>query len=98
MHLKNTASETPDNRTPIAAPHGHREHTVQFYEDEAFLYEAVADFLGRGMVSGLPGLVISAADRHEGLVRALDRRGTPPREWLEGGRYAVRGAVRAGDG
>jgi signal transduction histidine kinase len=37
----------------------HREHIVQFYEDDEYLSSVLTDFLGRGVASGEPLLVIA---------------------------------------
>jgi signal transduction histidine kinase len=40
-----------------------RSHLVQFYEDEAFLYRAVGDYLGAGLAAG-ESLIVIATEEH----------------------------------
>jgi hypothetical protein len=47
-----------------------REHLVQFYDDDAYLVELVARFLGVGLVAGEPLLaVVTASHRHAVCAR-----------------------------
>ena len=50
-------------------------HTVQFYEDDAFLVDKVAQFIGSGLESGNSGVVIATEAHREGIARSLRRRG-----------------------
>jgi PAS domain S-box-containing protein len=66
----------------LSAPaDGH--HLVHFYEDEAFLFDAIGRFLGAGLDAGDRLLVIATPEHREGLVRTLQDRN-------------VDGAIRAG--
>jgi signal transduction histidine kinase len=94
MRLNSTSTPTMHDRTPIAAPHSHRAHTVQFYEDDAFYFDTVAEFLGNGLAVGQPGLVVAAPERRERLVEALERRGGDPRGRLERGELVILDAHR----
>ncbi|HEU4408278.1 MAG TPA: ATP-binding protein [Polyangiaceae bacterium] len=47
-------------------------HTVQFYEDDDFLDDSVARFLGAGLVAGEPLVVIGTRARGEALCRRLE--------------------------
>lgn len=49
-------------------------HYVQFYEDDEFLYEIVADFLEVGMLAGEPAIVIATESHRAGFSRALELR------------------------
>ena len=49
-------------------------HYVQFYEDERFLFEAVADFLEAGVQAREPAVVIATEIHRAGFRRALAAR------------------------
>ena len=53
-------------------------HIVQFYENEAFLIEKLAEYLIPGLELGEMGLVIAAPERRQALVRALAGAGMRP--------------------
>ncbi|GLC27838.1 MEDS domain-containing protein [Roseisolibacter agri] len=50
-------------------------HSVQFYENEAFLAAAVADFVADGVVAEEPVLVIATATHRRAFVRRLRAKG-----------------------
>jgi signal transduction histidine kinase/uncharacterized protein YoaH (UPF0181 family) len=50
-------------------------HLVQFYNTEEFLCERVADFLGHGLASGEPIVIIASEARHDAFSRRLRERG-----------------------
>lgn len=49
-------------------------HAVRFYENKASLCRTVADFLGKGIVLGQPGLVIATPPHRESLLDELRAR------------------------
>jgi signal transduction histidine kinase len=53
------------------APHS---HAVQFYEDEAFLFETVGDFLYEGLLAGERVVVIATAEHRPGFLRRIAAR------------------------
>ena len=55
-------------------PPAHR-HGVQFYENEAFLAAAVADFLAQGLQAGEPVVVIATAAHREAFALRLRSKG-----------------------
>src|ERR1043165_6721384 len=52
-----------------AAPHHH--HAVQFYEDEQFLVERVAEFLAAGVRDGEPCIVIATPEHNAAFAAGL---------------------------
>jgi PAS domain S-box-containing protein len=54
------------------SPH---QHSVQFYETDAFLREAVANFVAAGIVAGEPALIIATAVHREAFLEGLSARG-----------------------
>jgi PAS domain S-box-containing protein len=50
-------------------------HAVQFYDTEEFLFEAVAAFLGEGLRSGHPTIVIATDEHRQGFFKALQQKG-----------------------
>ena len=54
---------------------GRFEHTVQFYDNEAFLYPLVADFLADGLRAGEPVIVIATGPHREAFAAHLSERG-----------------------
>src|SRR5437016_1516061 len=60
-------------RVSIPAPAIHV-HSVQFYETEAFLAEAMARFLGEGITRGEPVVVIATPEHRLALTEELRRR------------------------
>ncbi len=53
---------------------GPARHCVQFYEDETFLYEVVADFLETGVQAREPAIVIATESHRAGFWSALKAR------------------------
>ena len=47
---------------------------MQFYEDESFLFEVVADFLEAGVQAREPAIVIATESHRAGFWRALEAR------------------------
>jgi hypothetical protein len=55
----------------VEPPHG--SHAVQFYEDEAFLFDTAARFVNAGLKAGEPALVVTTKAHRRGIVQRLDR-------------------------
>lgn len=51
-------------------------HAVQFYENESYLYEVVADFLAKGIEAGEPTVVMATSEHCEGFIVALEKKGS----------------------
>jgi signal transduction histidine kinase len=69
----------PAQRDLLATPTG---HLVKFYDRDAALVEAIAEFVAHGVAVGEPALVVATADHRAALVGALASRGieaTPER-------------------
>jgi signal transduction histidine kinase len=49
-------------------------HTVQFYDDDEFLFDTVAQFLRAGLIAGDRVLVIASAGHTEGILKHLEGR------------------------
>ncbi|HEY7955293.1 MAG TPA: MEDS domain-containing protein, partial [Polyangia bacterium] len=56
---------------PDPAATGETPHIVQFYEDEAYLCETVASFVGAGLNRGEPAVVIATAPHRSALRSRL---------------------------
>src|SRR5438045_6920321 len=52
-----------------------RYHAVRFYENEQSLSHIVAEFLGDGLATGTPGIVVATPAQRAAIVRALVARG-----------------------
>jgi signal transduction histidine kinase/ActR/RegA family two-component response regulator len=75
--------------TPITvsdAAYGHR-HFVQFYEDDPFLIDGVAEYIGNGLASGGAGIVIATGEHCAQLTQALSARGVDITAATAEGRY-----------
>jgi signal transduction histidine kinase len=59
-------------RPPLPGP---SHHTVQFYEDEAFLCDHVAAYVAAGLQDGEPVCVVATADHLAAFAAGLTRRG-----------------------
>jgi hypothetical protein len=58
--------------TPLRAELAPHNHTVQFYEDERFLYESVADFVAQGLDQGEPAVLVCTEAHQRAFVRTLE--------------------------
>jgi PAS domain S-box-containing protein len=61
----------PSSRVAVG-PH---QHSVQFYETDAFLVEAVANFIAAGLGAGEPAVIIATAAHREAFVDDLLAKG-----------------------
>jgi PAS domain S-box-containing protein len=69
-------SYAPPPDFPLADVSCH--HTVQFYEDERFLCDAVVDFLSAGLQAGQPAVVIATEAHRRAFSEGLAARGFSP--------------------
>jgi hypothetical protein len=58
----------------MASPIYDQHHAVQFYGDEATLFQSVAAFLGQGFLDGQPAIVIATTKHRVGIVSHLEQR------------------------
>ena len=65
--LADTSSEAPLTPTQLPAA----DHAVQFYEDDGFLINTVAEFIGDGLRMGEPGIVVATPAHREGIEARL---------------------------
>src|ERR1043165_5808054 len=72
---------------PTARPHG--PHTVQFYETDRFLAEAVAQFLAEGLRNDEPGVVIAPKAHRELFVERLAAAGIDAGREVAAGRLLL---------
>jgi PAS domain S-box-containing protein len=72
-----TLSSHHDWSQPVD-PTGRPAHAVQFYETEDFLYDAVATFIGDGLMAGHPAIVIATDEHGVGFQNALRAKGLAP--------------------
>ncbi|HLJ28040.1 MAG TPA: PAS domain S-box protein [Candidatus Angelobacter sp.] len=68
------------------APRSHG-HSVQFYEDDAFLLDGLTGFIGAAILAGDSALVIATKAHREGLKQRLTRRGLDLTPAIQQGRY-----------
>jgi signal transduction histidine kinase len=66
------ASGHPHAGPTLRAEPGAHSHGVQFYEAEAFLLEAVGDFLAAGLLAGDHVLVVATGGHRQGFTRRLE--------------------------
>jgi PAS domain S-box-containing protein len=65
--------------------HGRRDHSVQFYEDDAFLASLVANTVARNLAAGRPAMIIVTPGHRRSIVRCLAEHGIDvPRARREG--------------
>ncbi|OGA57675.1 MAG: hypothetical protein A3G81_04160 [Betaproteobacteria bacterium RIFCSPLOWO2_12_FULL_65_14] len=57
---------------------GDRDHFVQVYQDEAFLCEAVSEYIGAGLRRGEGAILIATAAHRAAFERELEARGLAP--------------------
>jgi signal transduction histidine kinase len=66
-----TTRPGPHAGAPFLAVPASHSHAVQFYDDEEFLFDTVAQFLHVGLLAGEHLLVIATAEHREGFKRHL---------------------------
>jgi PAS domain S-box-containing protein len=65
------------------------EHVVQFYESDTFLAEVVVEFLGHGLVSGDPAVVIATPEHRRLFADRLTGKGVDVAQATARGRLAM---------
>ena len=61
------------------------DHIVQFYEDERFLFDAVAHFAGAGLAAGEPVLIVATEPHRMAFAQLLQRNGCRVEEAVASG-------------
>ena len=61
------------------------DHIVQFYEDEQFLFDAVAHFAGAGLAAGEPVLIVATQPHRMAFAQLLRRNGVRVEEAVASG-------------
>jgi signal transduction histidine kinase len=64
-------------------------HIVQFYEDEAFLADVVAHFVGVGLAAAEPTIVIATASHRAAFVAELEKKGFDVTRLLASGSFVM---------
>ncbi|HXB22593.1 MAG TPA: PAS domain S-box protein [Candidatus Solibacter sp.] len=67
--------------------HRSRGHSVQFYEDDAFLLDGLSRFIGAALLAGDSAIVIATESHREGLTQRLTSRGLDLMPSVKQGRY-----------
>ncbi|MGZ3440573.1 MAG: ATP-binding protein [Polyangia bacterium] len=64
-------------------------HIVQFYEDEGFLADVVAHFIGVGLAAAEPTIIVASAAHRAAFTRELERKGFDVARLLAGGQFVM---------
>src|SRR5438132_1643693 len=83
LHLVQPAEEAAEPAVAEATPWGDSflarpaagDHIVQFYEDERFLFDAVAHFTGAGLAAGEPVLIVATKPHRMAFAQVLRHNG-----------------------
>jgi signal transduction histidine kinase/ActR/RegA family two-component response regulator len=75
MSRPSTAASPTNDGATLQPPDGHAGHAVQFYENDAFLGEVMADFASEGLRAGDAVAVLATAPHRQTLERLLGARG-----------------------
>jgi MEDS: MEthanogen/methylotroph, DcmR Sensory domain len=67
----------------------HNDHIVQTYQDEAFLAEAVAEYIGYGLKQGDAGVIIARPEHIRGFKRELVALGCYPEQAIRNGQLKL---------
>ena len=65
------------------------DHIVQFYEDEGFLFDAVAHFAGAGLAAGEPILIVATQPHRLAFAQLLRRNGCRVEEAVASGQLTM---------
>jgi PAS domain S-box-containing protein len=90
--LEMSTARIPMSRSEMPAPpefpggDNHRDHTVQFYADDAVLLDGLSRFIGDAITAGGAALVVATAAHQDGLARRLQARGLHIASAVERGR------------
>src|SRR3954465_5528920 len=63
------------------------DHSVQFYEKDAFLIDRLSDFIGAGLEAGQAGIIIATSTHRADLAQRLKARGASLDVSLHADRY-----------
>jgi len=74
---------------PLGSRPAEREHVVQFYEDEGFLAETVAEFVGPPLAKGDTALLIATDGHQKAFAKALKARGLDVRRLAQSRRLTL---------
>jgi len=66
---------------------GRRDHTVQFYQDDAFFIDGLSRYIGSAIVAGESAVVIATPGHRNALSRILQSRGLDMSNAIDHGRY-----------
>src|SRR5882762_9593966 len=66
-----------------------RDHIVHFYQDEAFLYDAVSHFAGAGLAAGEPVLIVATEAHRTAFTEGLRRNGVAADAAIASGRLTM---------
>jgi signal transduction histidine kinase/ActR/RegA family two-component response regulator len=67
--------EQPGASAAVSSSPPHCNHLVQFYEEEAFLYDATSRFLGEGLAAGDSAVVIATEAHRDAFCASLQAKG-----------------------
>ena len=76
------------NETLLANP-STGDHIVHFYEDEEFLFDAVAHFAGAGLAAGEPVLLVATEPHRTAFAERLRRNGANPTLAIASGQLSM---------
>jgi hypothetical protein len=86
--MPGTRDTTPPWQELLKHPDG-GDHFVQLYQDEAFLADAVAEYVGAGLREGEAAVLIATPQHVQIFQRALERRGLYPQAALRRGQLRL---------
>ena len=64
-------------------------HSVQFYADDTYLVDAVAQFIGKELLAGRGAILIATNTHRDGIFKELKIRGFDPAPALRQGRFLI---------
>ncbi|HSY68997.1 MAG TPA: MEDS domain-containing protein, partial [Edaphobacter sp.] len=82
-----TQITTREHTLPHSHPANSSAHTVQFYEDDSFLIDGLARFIGSPLLAGSSALVIATKTHRDSLFEHLHSRGFDPASAIRQGRF-----------
>src|SRR3954463_9936472 len=68
---------------------GEREHFVQFYEDDAFLENCIAGYVGTGLENGEAAVIIATREHRVAIAKKLKARGIDLNQARASGQYVA---------
>lgn len=82
-------SDTVSNWPELLQHPAAGDHFVQIYQDEQFLCEAVAEYVGTGLRRGDGVILIATPSHRAAFARQLEKDGLAPSDALEGGQLVM---------